>query len=67
MRLIARLALDAVQRAHDAELKSITEKLRNVGDTAVGSAASTSSDNRCDMQTARQRFDLNTVAALVAQ
>lgn len=50
------MALDAVQRAHDAELRNINEKVRNISGSNITSAQTNiSAESRTDVQSTRQR------------
>lgn len=51
------MALDAVQRAHDAELKNINEKVRNVSSNSVtATQPNITAEARSDVQFTRQRL-----------
>lgn len=62
-----RLALDAVQRSHEAEIKSMGEKLRSLGSSLASSQPSTSSDSRYESQPSRQSKMLEQMSAELAQ
>lgn len=49
------MALDAVQRAHDAELRNINEKVRSISGSSVTNVAQTNvfGESRTDVQSAR--------------
>ncbi|CAG9538211.1 unnamed protein product [Cercopithifilaria johnstoni] len=63
-----RMALDAVQRAHDAELRNINEKVRNIGsNNIISTQANISAESRTDMQSTRQSKMLEQMSAELAQ
>ncbi|VDN08475.1 unnamed protein product [Thelazia callipaeda] len=71
-----KMALDAVQRAHDAELKNIAEKVRTMSSCGTGtissgimssSQACTSVDIRNDIQSTRQSKMLEQMSTELAQ
>lgn len=55
MRTYFRLALDAVQRSHEVEVKNMAEKLRNLGAALATYQASTSTEQRYEAQATRHR------------
>ncbi|KAM3721791.1 Protein outspread [Dirofilaria immitis] len=66
-----RMALDAVQRAHDAELRNINEKIRNIGGNSSNSIilaqASISAESRTDVQYTKQSKMLEEMSTELAQ
>ncbi|VDK82980.1 unnamed protein product, partial [Onchocerca ochengi] len=66
-----RMALDAVQRAHDAELRSINEKVRNIGanggNIKISPQATISAELRTDVQSSRQNKMLEQMSNELAQ
>ncbi|VBB32955.1 unnamed protein product, partial [Acanthocheilonema viteae] len=63
-----RMALDAVQRAHDAELRNINEKVRSIGVNSVTKTQTNiSAESRTDIQSTRQSKMLEQMSAELAQ
>ncbi|VDO42469.1 unnamed protein product, partial [Brugia timori] len=63
-----RMALDAVQRAHDAELKNINEKVRSIsGNNISSSQTNISAEPRIDVQSTRQSKMLEQMSTELAQ